>query len=115
MMGVGPSLRMSTRRRVRALVFLFMLATAAMPAIDAWLHAGADVASVEHSGASDCVVCRVAATRWAPPVESEARLAEVTSAERSHFVSAGTQRLGAPARLMPPTRAPPTPFSVSMF
>lgn len=107
MMRTATSTRVSARPRASVLAVLFLLATAAAPAVDAWLHAGDGAAAAAHAGADDCVVCRSVATPSAPTPLAETTLAEAMSPERVRFRSVQAQARAAPARLMPPTRAPP--------
>lgn len=107
MMRSAMSTRVSAVPRASVLAALFVLATVAAPAVDAWLHAGDGAAAAEHAGTDDCVACRLAVTPLAPTPLAETTFPDAMSPQRVRFVPVQAQARAAPARLRPPTRAPP--------
>ncbi|MGH7573771.1 MAG: hypothetical protein ACREM1_01395 [Longimicrobiales bacterium] len=108
MMRSAISIRGSARPGARVLAVMLMLAMAAVPVVDGWLHAGdATAAAAQHTGASDCVVCRLASTPSAPSAGPETTITEAAAEEPPRLAPEEVQLRPAPARLRPPTRAPP--------
>lgn len=107
MMQAATGTRMSARPRAGVLVLLFMLATVATPAVDTWLHGVDDGGAAQHPDAGDCVVCRQAATPWAPSPAAARVLPQSMSAERPRVAPVRAPLRGTCARLTPPPRAPP--------